>query len=110
MHVNSQIILKKDAKEIPLPFDGLLFRPGVAGKKLEWRYQLKDGHKNLVALIYRMEGHEREAYDKGDYKIVSVLYVARLTNLAEPTACIVGRANTNQEARKIADSNSPCQN
>ncbi len=70
---------------------------GGASSSVEWRR--KDGR--LTALIVRVTAQNREALDRHR----SILYVVRLQN---DRACVIGRATTNAEARRLADSDTGC--
>ena len=54
-----------------------------------------------VALIFRVTAQDRDALEKRR----SILYVVRLQSIA---ACVIGRAATNEEARRLADSDAGC--
>jgi hypothetical protein len=65
---------------------------------IEWR---RDGRARPVALIFRVTAQDRDALEKRR----SILYVVRLQSIA---ACVIGRAATNEEARRLADSDAGC--
>lgn len=100
--------LQKGKAETKLWGVGLeeLIGPVVKGTKLEWRYQVIDAGKKLIALIYRVAGNDRKAYDSGDtHKMSEYLYVIKLQ---DDGFCILGHATTNEVAHTIADSGKPC--
>lgn len=73
-------------------------RPYVAGDKIEWRYDMARGKKNLVGLIYRIG-------DQSWPKEQSYLFVVRATGMS---FCPLGLVKTNEEAREMVDSGKPC--
>lgn len=100
--------LQKGKTEIKLWGVGMdeLIGPVVKGTKLEWRYQTTTTDKKLAALIYRITGNDRKAYDSGDMnKMSEYLYVIKLK---DDGFCILGHAPTNDAAHQIADSGKPC--
>lgn len=90
---------------LPTP-ETALYVPVVAGDKVEWRHRVGGAQRALVALIYRMAGNPREAYDRGDVqKMTSMLLVVRITGIGP---CLLGQATTNESARQLADSDQQC--
>lgn len=65
---------------------------------VEWR---RDNTGRLTTLIFRVTAQDRETLQTGR----SVLYIVRLQ---KDSACVIGRAATNEEARKLADGTTAC--
>jgi hypothetical protein len=65
---------------------------------VEWR---RDNRGRPVALIVRVTAQDRESLEKR----LSTLYVVRLQRSG---ACVIGRAATNDEARRLADGGAVC--
>ena len=67
---------------------------------------MQDGRRQLVALIYRVKGNDRAAYEAGDMnKETEYLSVVRPT---ESGACTLGLATTNDAAHALADGEKSC--
>lgn len=102
--VRTWLVLKKGKNTVNLQGVGEsdVHFPMIAGKKLEWRYQVTGSHKDLMALIFRVSGQDPQALSD---KTKTYLYVIRpLTN----GFCILGKAQTNEAARHIADTAKTC--
>ena len=86
--------------ERPIAYDSPIGNfPSVGGSPtVEWR---RDRSGRLTALIFRVSAQDPETLNTGR----SRLYVVRLQTSA---ACVIGRAATNEEARKLADGASGC--
>lgn len=72
--------------------------PYVTGKSLEWRFN----GSHLIGVIFRVEGTDVNP----PYQAKSRLIVVRLTS---DKGCVIGMSASNEEARKIVDSNKGCQ-
>ncbi len=73
--------------------------PSVGGSRaVEWR---RDGRRQPTALIFRVTGQDPETLRTHR----SMLYVVRVR---PDGACLLGRAATNEEARRLADSGKGC--
>lgn len=78
-----------------------LFFLDVVLNKIEWRYQTIQGKKQLYAVIYRSFGQDPDT-GKDNLQRLHVLRV-------EPGKwCSLAWVNSNEEARKVADSNQKC--
>jgi len=104
----SWLVLEKGKQRIELQgiaTEDAVF-PVLWGGKLDWRYQVKNGQKQLVALIFRMGGYDHKSYEAGNYeKKTTMLYVLRFDGSRH---CILGKSPSNEEARKLADNGAPC--
>lgn len=78
--------------QLSAPQSGPLY---VGGEKLEWRYRIAGDQKTLVGLIYRIGGWDN----------LSMLHVVRISG---SKYCQLGIVKTNDEARKIIDSDKMC--
>ncbi|PIR20345.1 MAG: hypothetical protein COV45_06100 [Deltaproteobacteria bacterium CG11_big_fil_rev_8_21_14_0_20_47_16] len=98
----SWLVLKNNTTEIDLQGtgEGDVYFPIVGGDKLEWRYRTLNGREELVALILRIAGNEREAYEKGISKSTSFLYVFRIHG---DKYCLLDKAKTNDLAHRFSD-------
>lgn len=101
----SSVSVKVKGKEVTLdcssihPEGGQEFSlPYVAGDKLEWRYRVTGGKKELVGVIYRLA-------DNGWKEGVSVLFVSRYDG---GTFCPVAAVKSNKAAQKALDAGAPC--
>lgn len=101
--VRTWLVLQKGRNKIDLYGigEGDVHFPIIGGSKLEWRYHATGNKKELVALIFRINGQDPQNVDKNK----SLLYVVRpITN----GFCILGHAKSNDEAHQIADSGKLC--
>ncbi len=83
---------KKDSTFIELRSMSELWLGIPSGAKLEWRYKISNGKKDLIAWIFR----------NGD-----TLNIIRL-EAQNKKWCLLGQAKTNEEAHTIADSDKTC--
>jgi len=101
--LRSWIVLKNANQEIDLRGTGedKLYFPVIGSDKLEWRYRTLNGGEELVAIIVRMAGNDREAHEHGNYdKTASYLYIFRING---DKYCLLSHARRNDVARRIAD-------
>ena len=98
----SWLIFKKGSLKIESKdFDNPAFTfQNIVPEKIEWRYKINNGKKQLSAVIYRLESYSNESN-----KVSQYLNILRLKGTQW---CQLGSEENNDSARKLADSDQGC--